>query len=191
MGAFGLQGLPIPGADLALTYEDIPSLTSLPRRVAIVGGADTGCQMASIFADLGAATTLFEAGPILVPGADPSVSAELDRAFRARGMDVHTGTMVETLGRETEGIPEYGRVGRTETQARRHHDIVVGIAHYDDLLEIRTLLRGVSGARVSFDYAVHREGETEPLATGMTAHAAVDGRGRPRRLPTELRSLLA
>jgi len=64
-------------------------------------------------------------------------------------------------------------------------------AHYDDMLEIRTQLRGLSGARVSFDYAVHREGEAEPLATGMTAHAAVDGRGRPRRLPTELRSLLA
>ena len=64
-------------------------------------------------------------------------------------------------------------------------------AHYDDLLEIRTRLRGVSGARLSFDYAVLREGETEPLATGMTAHAAVDGRGRPRRLPSELRSLLS
>ena len=64
-------------------------------------------------------------------------------------------------------------------------------AHYDDMLEIRTHLRDGSGARVSFDYAVHREGETEPLCTGMTAHAAVDGQGRPRRLPPELRSLLA
>jgi pyruvate/2-oxoglutarate dehydrogenase complex dihydrolipoamide dehydrogenase (E3) component len=33
--------LPIPGADLALTYEDIPSLASMPQRVAVVGGADT------------------------------------------------------------------------------------------------------------------------------------------------------
>ena len=64
-------------------------------------------------------------------------------------------------------------------------------AHYDDLLLIQTRLRGVGGARVSFDYAVLREGEAEPLATGMTAHAAVDGRGRPRRLPSELRSLLS
>ena len=64
-------------------------------------------------------------------------------------------------------------------------------ARYDDLLEIRTHLRDVSWARVSFDYAVHREGEAEPLCTGMTAHAAVDGRGRPRRLPSELKSLLA
>ena len=64
-------------------------------------------------------------------------------------------------------------------------------ALYDDLLEVRTTLRAVSGARVSFDYAVHREGEAQPLATGMTEHAAVDATGKPRRLPSELRNLLA
>jgi pyruvate/2-oxoglutarate dehydrogenase complex dihydrolipoamide dehydrogenase (E3) component len=30
--------------------------------------------------------------------------------------------------------PEYGRVGLTETEAAQHHDTVVGIARYDDLL---------------------------------------------------------
>jgi pyruvate/2-oxoglutarate dehydrogenase complex dihydrolipoamide dehydrogenase (E3) component len=30
--------------------------------------------------------------------------------------------------------PEYGRVGLTETQAAQEHDIVVGIARYDDLV---------------------------------------------------------
>ena len=30
--------------------------------------------------------------------------------------------------------PEYGRVGLTEAQAARQHDVVVGIARYDDLL---------------------------------------------------------
>jgi pyruvate/2-oxoglutarate dehydrogenase complex dihydrolipoamide dehydrogenase (E3) component len=30
--------------------------------------------------------------------------------------------------------PEYGRVGLTETQAAQRHDVVVGIARYDDLL---------------------------------------------------------
>ena len=83
--------LPIPGADLALTYEDIRSLTSLPDRVAVIGGADTGCQIASIFDDFGVAVTLFEAGPALVPAADADVSAELGRAFRNRGMTVATG----------------------------------------------------------------------------------------------------
>jgi pyruvate/2-oxoglutarate dehydrogenase complex dihydrolipoamide dehydrogenase (E3) component len=234
--------LPIPGAELALTYEDIPSLTSLPRRVAVVGGADTGCQIASILDDLGAAVALFEAGPAVVPAADASVSAELIRAFRARGMDVHTSTLVEALSPSGDGDgairvdyrtgqttahliadavffavgwpaslgglalaaagvqatpasigvddylrtnvahiyaagdvngrsmvvqtarmegriaatnairgatrrapydvvpsgsftdPEYGRVGLTEAQAAQQHDVVVGIARYDDLL---------------------------------------------------------
>ena len=96
--------LQIPGADLALTYEDIPSLDRLPRRVAVVGGADTGCQIASIFDDLGAAVSLFEAGPVLVPAADASVSAELCRAFRARDMNVHTDTLVEALSVDGEAI---------------------------------------------------------------------------------------
>jgi acyl-CoA thioester hydrolase len=64
-------------------------------------------------------------------------------------------------------------------------------ARYDDLLEIRTRVAAHSGARVSFDYEIRAEGSAEPLATGFTAHAAVDGRGRPRRLPAEVRRLLA
>ena len=96
--------LPIPGAELALTYEDIPSLTALPDQVAVVGGADTGCQIASILEDLGVTVSLFEAGPTLVPAADPSVSAELSRSFRAQGMNVHTGTLVEGLRRHGDAI---------------------------------------------------------------------------------------
>ncbi len=96
--------LRIPGADLALTYEDIPSLASFPRRVAVVGGADTGCQIASIFDDLGAEVSLFEAGPVLIPAADALVSAELSRAFRAQDMGVHTDTLVEALGPDSGAI---------------------------------------------------------------------------------------
>src|SRR5580692_10221445 len=79
--------LPIPGADLALTYEDIPSLTALPGRAAVVGGADTGCQIASILEDLGVTVSLFEAAPTLLPAADPSVSVGLGDAFLAQGMN--------------------------------------------------------------------------------------------------------
>jgi pyruvate/2-oxoglutarate dehydrogenase complex dihydrolipoamide dehydrogenase (E3) component len=89
--------LPIPGADLALTYEDIPSLTALPGRAAVVGGADTGCQIASILEDLGVTVSLFEAAPTLLPAADPSVSVGLGDAFRAQDMNVYTGTLVNSL----------------------------------------------------------------------------------------------
>jgi len=63
-------------------------------------------------------------------------------------------------------------------------------AFYDDTLEIRTELQDVSGARVTFAYEVHRPGTEGPLATASTSHAAVDPKGRPRRLPEELRRRL-
>ncbi len=96
--------IPIEGNELGLTYDDIRHLTSLPDRVAIVGGADTGCQLASIFQDFGAAVVLFEAGPRLVPAADASVSTELHDAFRAQGIEVHTDTLVQALRRRSDGI---------------------------------------------------------------------------------------
>ena len=61
---------------------------------------------------------------------------------------------------------------------------------YDDVLEVRTRLQSFTGARIAFAYEVYREGAEGPLATGSTEHAAVDGQGRPRRLPSDVRSLL-
>jgi len=64
-------------------------------------------------------------------------------------------------------------------------------ARYDDALAVHTRLASHSGARVAFEYEVRRDDEDAPIATGFTAHAAIDGRGRPRRLPAELRRLLS
>ncbi len=96
--------LPIPGDELAMTYDDIPSLRTLPREVAIIGGADTGCQIASILADLGTTVSIFEAGATLLRGADISISKQLARVFTTRGIAVHTGALAQALERSGERI---------------------------------------------------------------------------------------
>jgi pyruvate/2-oxoglutarate dehydrogenase complex dihydrolipoamide dehydrogenase (E3) component len=96
--------LPVPGADLALTYGDVRTLERLPASVAVVGGADTGCQLASIFADFGAAVTLIEAAPRLLPRADEDISSGLADAFRRRGMSLLLDTQVRRLERTPAGI---------------------------------------------------------------------------------------
>jgi acyl-CoA thioester hydrolase len=63
-------------------------------------------------------------------------------------------------------------------------------ARYDDVLDIHTRVASLGGARIAFEYEVRRDGAEAPLATGSTAHAAVDGAGRPRRLPEEIRRRL-
>lgn len=89
--------LPIPGAELGLTYEDLRSLTALPGRVCVIGAADTGCQLASILADFGSDVTLVEFAPRIVTRADADVSAALEQAFRDRGITVITSAAVQEL----------------------------------------------------------------------------------------------
>lgn len=65
-------------------------------------------------------------------------------------------------------------------------------ARYDDVLDIRTSVDFVRGIRVGFTYEVRRSDDSDtPLATGTTVHASVDRSGHPRRLPVDLRRMLA
>jgi acyl-CoA thioester hydrolase len=64
-------------------------------------------------------------------------------------------------------------------------------ARYDDELEIRTEGRVLSPIRVEFRYDVVKLGDGTVVATGRTAHAAINRAGRPCRLPAPIRDALA
>ncbi|HEX9616610.1 MAG TPA: NAD(P)/FAD-dependent oxidoreductase [Anaerolineales bacterium] len=83
--------LTFPGSEHALTHSDVWSLSQLPGSLAIIGGAATGCQLASIFDDFGAQVTLLEVAPRLLAMEDQLVSQEMEEAFTARGIQVTTG----------------------------------------------------------------------------------------------------
>jgi pyruvate/2-oxoglutarate dehydrogenase complex dihydrolipoamide dehydrogenase (E3) component len=103
--------LPIPGAELGLTYEDVRSLTALPDRHCVIGAADTGCQLTSILADFGCQVWLLEYAPRIVPRADQDVSAALEQTFRARGIEVATSAGVERLETLEPGVRVVYRTG--------------------------------------------------------------------------------
>nr|MBA2255044.1 NAD(P)/FAD-dependent oxidoreductase [Chloroflexota bacterium] len=95
--------LAFPGADLALTHSDVWSLQGLPGSIVIVGGAATGCQLASVFAAFGSAVTLLELAPRLLPNEDAAVSSALTAALGGRGIALHTGI---------DGVDSIERAGR-------------------------------------------------------------------------------
>ena len=64
-------------------------------------------------------------------------------------------------------------------------------ARYDEELEIRTTGAVMSPVRMKFLYDVVRRADGVSVASGHTVHAAVDLRGKPRRLPEELRKAFA
>ena len=63
-------------------------------------------------------------------------------------------------------------------------------ARYDDELEVRTIGRLISPARVAFTYELIRLADAELLATARTEHVPLNRAGRPCRLPAALREAL-
>ncbi len=54
-------------------------------------------------------------------------------------------------------------------------------AHYDDLLQLRTILKRITPAKMEHDYELYRDDDL--LATGRTILACVDKEGMVRRVP--------
>jgi dihydrolipoamide dehydrogenase len=74
--------LPVPGFELTSTHSDAWGLTSMPPSMLVVGGGDTGLQVASIFNAFGSRIQILEAGPRILPHADDEVAAAVAAAFR-------------------------------------------------------------------------------------------------------------
>ena len=64
-------------------------------------------------------------------------------------------------------------------------------ARYDDELDVKTEGRMLSPVRMQFTYEVVRREDAVLAASGTTLHAAVDGNGRPCRLPERIRQVFA
>lgn len=62
-------------------------------------------------------------------------------------------------------------------------------ARFDDLLEVRTAVRGIGGARIDLDQAVWRG--TAELFRARVVLAALQDDGRPGRIPAPVRAALA
>ena len=97
--------LPFPGAELALTHGDVWNLRELPRRLAVVGGAATGCQLASIMNTFGSKVTLLDVAPQILPIEDAAVAEALTKAFTDRGITIISGMSgVERLEKSDDGL---------------------------------------------------------------------------------------
>jgi pyruvate/2-oxoglutarate dehydrogenase complex dihydrolipoamide dehydrogenase (E3) component len=78
--------LDFPGEELALTHSDIWRLQTLPRSVAIVGGAATGCQLAAIFNAFGSQVTILDVAPRILAAEDGHVAQAMTEAFERRSI---------------------------------------------------------------------------------------------------------
>jgi glutathione reductase (NADPH) len=96
--------LPIPGNELATVPEDVLTLSELPKRVAVIGGGNTGAQLVTVFNAFGSEVTLLDVAPRILIASDASISEVVSAAFVEQGVDVRTGiSTVESIERADDG----------------------------------------------------------------------------------------
>jgi dihydrolipoamide dehydrogenase len=116
-----LPGFPFDG-ETVLSSDHVLDLTSVPGRVAVIGGGAIGCEFASFLVDVGAEVTVLEVLPQILTGVDRQVAQVAERAFKKRGITVRTGVQVNGLER---GGALAVRIGEGESEERLEVDAVV------------------------------------------------------------------
>lgn len=105
--------LPIPGLKEAgcLTNETVFQLTTMPKRLAIIGAGPVGCEMAQAFARLGSQVSLFEAENRILPREDPEPASLLAKSLEKDGVTVYGGARIEHVTASGAGKLITGLIG--------------------------------------------------------------------------------
>ena len=97
----GSEARSLPGVEpdhkTILTNRSILELPEIPKTLIVVGGGAVGMEFASLYNSFGTQVTILEALPRVVPVEDEEVSAELNRVFRKKKIQIFTSAMVESV----------------------------------------------------------------------------------------------
>jgi dihydrolipoamide dehydrogenase len=106
--ATGSEARMLPGVEAdgktILTNREILQLAEIPKSMIVVGAGAVGVEFASIFHTFGTQVTILEALPRVVPVEDEEISAELDKAFRKKGIQIFTSSAVESVKKNAGGV---------------------------------------------------------------------------------------
>ena len=105
--ATGSYSKSLPGLEIGgrvITSEHALELDFVPKKVAVLGGGVIGVEFASVWRSFGAEVTIIEALPHLVPNEEESISKQLERAFRKRGIEFSLGVRFQSVTQNDEGV---------------------------------------------------------------------------------------
>lgn len=95
------EGADLPGCSVFRTIDDLAAMVASATRASVavvVGGGLLGLEAANALQQLGLRTHVVEFAPRLMPvQLDQGAAAVLAREVRARGLEVHLGTAVESI----------------------------------------------------------------------------------------------
>ncbi len=128
-----------------VTNETVFSLTSLPRRLVVIGAGPIGCELAQAFARFGSQVTLIASGANILAKEDADAATVVGAALRRDGIELLTNARVLRVTRD--GNEKQVWIERGDESCNRSADdllVAVGrVPNVDDL--------GLPAAGVEFD----------------------------------------
>lgn len=122
---------PIPGFDTdgghVVNSDHILELKDVPKSLIVMGAGAVGCEFASVYSRFGAATTIVELMPRLVPLEDEEVSKELEKSFRKRGIKSQVDTKLEKLEKTETGVRVTGKTSKGEAVSLEAEMLLVAV----------------------------------------------------------------
>ena len=96
--------LPIPGAELMITSDEVLSEPELPESVLFVGGGVIALEFGHVYARAGAKVAVLEVLPQLLPALDAEAVEQVRKESRRIGIVVHTGVKVKRVERASKRL---------------------------------------------------------------------------------------
>ena len=99
----------VPGAwkvdgEKVVTYQEAILQEKLPKSVVVIGSGAIGVEFSTVWNSYGVEVTIVEMLPRIVPLEDEEVSAELEKAFKKRGIKTLVGHKVEAVETTETGV---------------------------------------------------------------------------------------
>jgi glutathione reductase (NADPH) len=186
--------LPIPGADLMITSDEVLSETTLPSEVVFIGGGVIAMEFSHVYARAGAKVTILELAPQLLGRMDADAVAMLAAETERLGVTIKTGVKVNAIEGagdrlqvrfEHDGAAQTVQAARVVNGAGRIADVeglnldAAGIRHDGIRIELDAHLRSVSNPSVWVTGdAVATTAQLSPIATyegQIVGHNIVNG----------------
>lgn len=103
----------VPGAELAVTSNEMFHLDALPKRALVVGGGYIASEFSCILNGLGVEVAQYYRGATILRGFDDEARGMVSAAMVAQGIDIRCGVDVARLEQTATGILVHGTDGST------------------------------------------------------------------------------
>jgi len=104
----GSEARALPGIEpdhkTILTNRSILELPAIPKTLIVVGAGAVGVEFASIYNSFGTQVTILEALDRVVPVEDEEISAELEKTYRKKNIQIFTGSKVDSVKKDDKGV---------------------------------------------------------------------------------------